>query len=186
MLKIDEALPVSEEEYLEFEKQSDIKHEYVNGNLVAMAGASANHNYVKDIISSIFIQKIDRVNCRVMTSDQKVKMPSGNCRYSDVVVTCFPKFTDDKQLVLLNPSILVEVLSPESKARDKRDKLFEYINIPSLQHYLIVNPDVMEVEHYSRARSWVPLYLSNSEEIISISEIHLSVLLSEVYLGVLG
>jgi Uma2 family endonuclease len=137
------------EEYLEFERNSPVKHEYVGGHVYAMAGVIRRHSR---IAGNIFRRLADAANngpCRVHQSDMQVPSPDGPWYwyYPDVVIACGQE--PDDPYIEDAPCVLVEVLSPTPEPVDRREKLLAYRRIPSLQAYLIVEQDRRMVEcHY--------------------------------------
>jgi Uma2 family endonuclease len=120
------------EEYFELEKKSEIRHEYYNGDVFAMAGSTLNHNRivgkVRNLLSSLFLPR----GCDVFSENVKVKVSDIYYPYPDVVVTCAPVDISGTYVVQ-HPTILVEVVSKHSEWRDRRFKLKQYKTIPSLK-----------------------------------------------------
>lgn len=143
---------VSEEEYLRIDTESDTKHEYLGGEIVAMSGASARHNAITFATATTLGRHIDPSQCIGYSSDMRVAAPNvPNYMYPDVVIVCGdPEFKPDVPDTLLNPTLLVEVLSPSTSHRDKGDKLDTYRSIPSVQDVLLVAQDRPHVIHYTR------------------------------------
>ena len=120
--------PLNEEDYLEMEKSKEIKSEFVDGQIVAMTGASANHNRISGNIYRKLGNHLENSPCEPFTNDMKLRTPAGNYRYPDVMVVCEdqmhdPYFTE-------SPVILVEVISHSTRKTDEQIKRLEYINIP--------------------------------------------------------
>lgn len=140
------------EEYLAFERQAETKHEYIGGEAFAMAGASARHNLiVANLIIEIGLQLRGRP-CRVYPSDQRVAASAeGPFHYPDLVALCAePRFLDGELDTLLNPEVLVEVLSPTTEAFDRGAKFSHYRSIPSLREVLFVAQDTARIERFER------------------------------------
>jgi Uma2 family endonuclease len=142
----------TEESYLAFERASDIRHEYVHGEVYAMAGASVKHNFITQNIASSLHSQLRGKPCAATTSDMRVKTPTRMYSYPDVVIICGKPELDDSQYVdtLLNPTLIVEVLSPSTEAFDRGKKFTHYQSMPSLQEYLLVAQDEARVEHLRR------------------------------------
>jgi Uma2 family endonuclease len=138
------------DDYLVLEDQSSVRHEWVDGAVYAMAGASLRHNLIKDNISAAARRLPLSSGCRITTSDTKVQTERA-VYYPDVVVACGP--TDLDGLVEQKPCCIVEVLSPSTSAIDTREKLAAYRAMPSLQDYLVVEPDVRRIEHHHRVET---------------------------------
>lgn len=136
------------EEYLEFERNSPVKHEYVGGHVYAMVGVSRRHSRIALNIARRLADVAAGGPCRVHQSDMQVPTPSGPWYYPDVVVACGPEPEDP--YIEDAPCLLVEVISPTTEAIDRREKLLAYRSIPTLQAYLIVEQDRMAVECHER------------------------------------
>lgn len=139
---------MSVEEYLEFERNSPIKHEYVGGHLYAMVGVSRRHSRISLNIASRLLAGTQGGPCRVHQSDMQVPVPDGPFYYPDVVVACGPEPEDP--YLEDNPCLLVEVLSPNTASIDRREKLLSYRRLPGLRAYLIVEQDEAMVECHFR------------------------------------
>ena len=147
---------ISEEEYLENEQISDIKHEYIDGEVYAMAGASRNHNQLSHTISRLFGNHLDETPCNVFASDMKVKVGSkhnNNFFYPDVLVACDDENGNDYYTD--KPRIIVEVLSKGTRRIDKTLKLAAYKTITSLQEYVLIEQDFAEIEVCRRNNQWI-------------------------------
>src|SRR5205085_5153555 len=143
---------LSAEEYLAIERKAEYKSEYVDGVMYAMAGSSERHNLIAgNIITELNIQ-LRTTPCKVYPSDLKVRVPdSRKFFYPDVSVVCGEtKFADDERDVILNPVLIVEVLSESTAAFDRGKKFQSYQQIESLQEYLLVAQDEYVLEHYLR------------------------------------
>lgn len=136
------------EQYLEFEKTSDIKHEYVGGELYAFAGASDRHNRIALNIASSLLGATRGGPCQVFASDVKCQVAEDTIYYPDVMVTCDPR--DSDPYVKRHPSLVVEVLSPSTWGTDIREKLHAYKQVESLQAYLIASQDNLDIIGYWR------------------------------------
>jgi Uma2 family endonuclease len=148
---------ISEHDYLEGELISDIKHEYIAGNVYAMAGASKNHervlgNVFADIKNHV---KINKLTCDVFASDIKVKVENIgiNYFYPDIMVSCDTE-DNDSEYYINSPIIIVEVLSKSTRKNDLTTKKTAYLNIPSLQEYIIIEQDFCEVEVFRKNEYW--------------------------------
>ncbi len=117
----------SEDEYFALDESSQTKHEFWNGYLVAMAGAAPRHNRITMRVALAFANRLDDTNCEVTTSDQKIKAEDQVFAYPDVVVSCEDEQFDPRRPhVLLNPHILVEILSPSTRNTARGAKLAAY------------------------------------------------------------
>lgn len=142
---------VSLEEYLEFENNSEFKHEYVGGHLYAMTGVTRRHSRISGNILVTLRAVASGGPCRVHQSDMKVPTPDGPVYYPDVVVACGEEPEDP--YLEDEPCLIVEVLSPSTALTDRREKLLSYRRISSLQAYLIVEQDEPMIERHFRDKS---------------------------------
>lgn len=152
-----ETLKVTPEEYLTMERNAETRHEYVNGEVFAMAGASVNHNLIVMNFGVHLYQQLEGTPCRACTQDLRVrvfnpkKRAGENYVYPDVLVVCGePELTDEHKDILLNPVLIAEILSNSTGDYDRGDKFAMYRAIPSLRHYILVSQTQMVVEHFVR------------------------------------
>lgn len=139
---------MSVEEYLEFEKNSPVRHECVGGHVYAMPGASRRHNRISGNIFRRVREAADDTPCRVYVSDMKVLTPDSLAYYPDVMVACGPEPEDE--YLEDAPCLIVEVLSQDTEATDRREKLLAYCKLKSLRACLIVARDEASVERRFR------------------------------------
>jgi len=139
---------MSVQEYLEFERNSPVKHEYVGGHVYAMTGASRRHSRIALNVARKLADAAEGGSCRVHQSDMKVPAPDGPFYYPDVVVACGEEPEDE--YLEDAPCLIVEVLSPNTEATDRREKLIAYRRIESLMVYLIVAQNEAAVERHHR------------------------------------
>ena len=172
------------EEYLAFERKATTKHEYLNGQIVAMSGASFAHNFITaNIAIHLGIQLMDG-ECRVVTNDMRVKaIQTESYFYPDVVVVCGePRAEDDAFDTLLNPTLIVEILSPSTETYDRGEKFEHYQQIASLQEYILVSQDKIHVEHYRREETeWLRTEFRGLEEVLSLLSVGCELRLQDVY-----
>ncbi len=171
------------EEYFELEKKSEIRHEYYDGGIYAMAGSTLNHNRivgkVRNLLSSHFLPR----GCDVFSENVKVKVSDIYYPYPDVVVTCAPVDISGTYVVQ-QPTILVEVVSKHSETRDRRFKLRQYKTIPSLKYYLLVSQHEYDVELYSRSEGndlWTWRSFENLEDVIRFEAFNHEIALKAIY-----
>ncbi|HEX8131336.1 MAG TPA: Uma2 family endonuclease [Pyrinomonadaceae bacterium] len=176
---------LSPEEYLTIERRAEYKSEYVDGVIYAMAGGSERHNLIAaNLIIAIGAQLRDRP-CRIYPSDLKVRVAnSGRFFYPDVSIVCGEtQFADDERDVVLNPVIIVEVLSESTAAFDRGKKFQSYQQIESLREYLLVSQDEYVVEHFLRQDDgrWLYTKAAGLEEAIALPAVQCELALSDVY-----
>lgn len=171
------------EEYFELEKQSEIRHEYYNGNVYAMAGTTLNHNRivgkVRNLLSNHFLPR----GCDVFSENVKVKVSDIYYPYPDVMVTCAPKDISGTYVVQ-HPTILVEVTSKNSESRDRNFKLKHYRTIPSLQYYLLVSQLEYSLDLYSRLEGndlWGYRSFEDVEDVIRFEAFDFEMSLKAIY-----
>ncbi len=144
-----EHLTIPVQEYLEGEQGSDIRHEYLAGQVFAMAGAGEKHNRIAGNLFFHLRAAARGKECGVFISDMKVRVEHNDAYYyPDVMVTCDPQDTESLHKRL--PCLIVEVLSPATEAIDRREKLIAYRTLPSLRYYLLVSQEKRQVECYTR------------------------------------
>ncbi|MDX1252877.1 MAG: Uma2 family endonuclease [Gammaproteobacteria bacterium] len=142
-------LPLSAEDYLEGELHSEIRHEYVAGRVFAMTGTSRAHNLIALNIATALHAHLRGGPCRVFMSDLKVRVEKADAfYYPDIAVTCHP--ADTQPYYLTHPRLIVEVLSPSTEGIDRREKLLAYQSLDSLDEYVLVAQDTVQVEVYRR------------------------------------
>jgi len=137
-------------EYLAMEQQSPEKHEFFNGEIFAMAGASPEHNL---IVSALIITLGGalRGKCRVFPSDQRLLLPTGLYTYADVSLVCgAPMFNEDSPSALINPEAIFEVLSQTTESYDRGEKFASYRTLPGLTDYVLLSQTKVLVEHFVR------------------------------------
>ena len=186
------------EEYIAFERKAlpdagIIRHEYLNGALIAMSGASRAHNLITHNISGELRNLLKGSGCETYASDMWVSTPTTTSYfYPDVVVVCEePHFEDDVFDILLNPIVLVEVLSPSTEAYDRGEKFGHYRQLASLQAYVLVSQDKVLVEHYRRQenqetapitrKDWVFTDFQALEDSLPLTAIQCELPLQEIY-----
>ncbi len=143
---------MTEEEYLAFERESDERHEYADGEIFAMAGGDEAHSAVASGMIRVLGNALLGRRCRVYTSDMRIHIPvSKRYVYPDASIVCGRReFEGDKRDVLLNPRVIVEVLSPSTEDYDRGDKFAHYKTIPSLAHYVLASQAKPFVEVFTR------------------------------------
>lgn len=173
------------EEYLAFERESDVKHEYVAGEVFAMVGAKEDHNLIVSNVLSWLRPQLRGRGCRIYPSDMRVKVaPLGIYMYPDVVVICgTPQFEDDSRDTLLNPTLLIEVLSPSTAQYDRGLKFRRYQLLPSFAEYLLIAQDRATVEHRLRRPdgSWDTAITTDLDGTLTLPTIACNLPLSAIY-----
>lgn len=179
---------VSEAEYLAAERASaDVKHELWRGEVFAMAGASWAHNVITANLTTALNNRVRSQGCRAVSQDMKVRVPwRGGFVYPDVVVVCGePKFHDAHEDVLVNPVLVVEVLSPTTERFDRGEKANGYRSLESVRELLLVAQDERHVEHYERMTdgAWM-LRVFEMADAVRLPGLAIEIALADIYDGV--
>lgn len=143
---------VSPEEYLALERLAEHKSEYFQGEIFAMSGASPKHVWIAGNVLGSLWQQLKGKPCRISASDFRLRVtPAGLYTYPDVMVVCGePQYADDKKDTVLNPVLIVEVLSASTRNYDRNQKFQQYRTLPSLLEYLMISQDEPHIEHWTR------------------------------------
>lgn len=147
------------EEYLEIERISPIKHEYLQGQLVAMAGASKAHAIITGNLSALLVNHLRGTGCISYTTDMKVRLPSLNLfYYADLAVTCDDRDRVSSEAFILHPKLIVKVLSDSTEAFDRGDKFTNYKTIAEFEEYVLIHQKQILVERFQRTSDnlWIP------------------------------
>ncbi len=173
------------EEYLALERICEAKHEYYSGEIFAMSGASKWHVLIVTNLVYELQSQLKGGPCQVYSTDLRVRVaPTGLYTYPDVISLCDePRFSDEQQDTLLNPALIIEVLSESTKDYDRGGKFEQYRTIESFVEYLLIAQDRPHVEHYFRQPdgSWILHETNNLEDTIQLKSVPCSLRLSEIY-----
>jgi len=175
---------MSEEEYLAFERESEIKHEYIDGEVYAMAGASENHNLILVNLITSLRPQLRSGNCRLYPSDMRLKVTDSIHTYPDLQIVCgASELTDEARDTLLNPTVIFEILSPSTEGYDRGEKFRNYRQIDSLQAYVLVSQDQPLIEVFLRSDSnqWTFTEASGLEAIAQLVPVECELSLAQVY-----
>ncbi len=176
--------PMSVEEYLEFQAVSAIKHEYVAGEIFAMAGASLRHNIVSRNLVNIFSRHLRGSPCRAFIADIAVRIKTHQHEffyYPDVMVAC--EVGDIDRRTLDNPKLIVEVLSHSTERTDRWEKALNYRHLQSLEEYVLVAQSAPEATFLRRAQEWRPAQSSGFDSTVEFHSIGLRTPLAHIYEG---
>lgn len=178
------------QEYLSFERGSELKHDYFEGEIFAMSGASRLHGLIALNISGELRNQLKGRPCETYADSMRVRTSDDLFTYPDVVVACGePRFADSEFDTLLNPTVIVEVLSPSTEAYDRGLKSSRYRAIPSLAEYVLVAQDRCHVEHLVRQPDgghWLLEELTELGSILELPSIDCHLPLAEIYDRVLS
>ncbi|MBF0225787.1 MAG: Uma2 family endonuclease [Desulfobacterales bacterium] len=176
---------ISPEEYLDLERVSAIKSEYFDGEVFAMAGASREHNQISANIVRVLGNHLLEKPCSVFSSDMKVKIwQIEKYTYPDIVVVCGnEEYDDENNDILLNPIVIIEILSDSTEAYDRGDKFSHYQLIDSFSEYILVSQYFCKIEKFSRQKdeTWIYSKYNNMEDIVSIESVKCELPISEIY-----
>ncbi|HMO64874.1 MAG TPA: Uma2 family endonuclease [Verrucomicrobiota bacterium] len=174
---------VSEAGYLALEEHAAERHELVGGVMYAMAGETTTHNL---ITQNLFLAVHGRVRgrgCRPFFNGVKLRLPVATTfYYPDLMVTCDPRDTDER--FIQHPRLIIEVLSESTQATDRREKLFAYLQIPTMEEYVLVSSLTREVVVHRRAEGWEPRPLPSDAPELPLATLDLRLPLDRIYEGV--
>lgn len=176
---------VTAEDYLEMERHSDVKHEYYQGEVFAMSGASPAHNDIDYNINRIVAPFIHGKGCKLYGSDFRIHIPENTLyTYPDFTIVCgktevADKYTDN----LTNPGVIIEILSPSTKDYDRGTKFMLYRSIKTLKEYILIDSTSVSVEHCERLpdNSWRLTEFRQLTDSFEISTIGLTLKLADIY-----
>ena len=175
---------ITPEQYLALERKADFKSEYSNGFIIAMAGASRAHNLITGNIHGEIRSQLKGHPCRAYACDMRLRVtPTGLYAYPDVMAVCgAAAFEDDEVDTLLNPTMIVEVLSPTTEAFDRGDKFRQYRELASLREYVLIAQDKVLVERYARqGEDWLLTVSRSLDESLRLASIDCEIPLREIY-----
>ena len=176
---------MSEEEYLEFERNSEIKHEYFDGEIFAMSGASEAHNLIVANVIITLGNQLKKKPCRLYPSDMRLKIERTKLyTYPDVMVVCGDrKFGDKEKDMLLNPDVIIEVLSDSTENYDRGKKFEHYRRIASLKEYVLISQNIPKIERFLKTdhRRWILDETDDEHPEIILESVGCSLNHNEVY-----
>jgi Uma2 family endonuclease len=173
------------EQYLAMEAESEIRHEYIDGEIFPMTGGTLNHDQVVMNMTGALLAQLADSDCRLYSSNMRVRVSPTRYIYPDLSAVCGEAETADGATNLLNPIFVVEVLSPSSVSRDRVSKLEYYGAVPSMQGYLILDQERVFAEWHMRSQSgWHLRQFSGLADEIPLEPLGCALSLAEVYRGV--
>jgi Uma2 family endonuclease len=181
------ALPVfTPEQYLSLERFSEIRHEYLDGFVYAMAGESPEHSTICFNLAVTVGVQLKDAPCRGFSPNMKVRANrSGLYAYPDLMIVCGePDFHDERRDVITNPTVIFEVLSPSTEAYDRGEKFLRYRSeIETLQDYVLVAQDHPRIEHFSRQQdgTWQSFEVNGLTAVLTLPSIDCRIALGDVY-----
>lgn len=173
--------PLSVDEYLDGERDSPVRHEYIDGQVFAMAGASDRHNRIAINFTSRLDHQLGDGPCEVFMADMKVWVSESVFYYPDVVVACDGPGADE--YYRKQPRLIIEVSSPSTERTDRSEKLVAYKQVKSLKEYVIVSQDRVHIEVFRRARGdrWNWAVFTELSDELRLESVGLTLTLAEVY-----
>ena len=179
---------LSQAEFLEFERNSEEKHEYYKGEIFAMSGASYEHNVIEDNIRGELHNFLKGKECRSFGSNLRTSVQANTLyTYPDIIVICGkPEFVDDQFDTVLNPTLIVEILSPSTANYDKGTKFELYRDIPSLKEYITVDSTKVHVEQFIKNdnQTWTLQEYKTAEASLMLNCIQMPLSVGDCYTGV--
>lgn len=173
------------EEYLALERTAEYKSEYVAGELFAMAGASERHVSIVANTMYLLVGQLKGRPCKAYSTDMRLKVsPTGLYTYPDIIVVCgTPVFADEQKDTLLNPIVLIEVLSESTEAYDRGKKFDHYRTLASVSDYLLISQDQHTIEHFVRQpdNRWLFSAHADLDDIVEVASIACTLQLRDVY-----
>jgi Uma2 family endonuclease len=174
----------SPEEYLAFERQSLERHEYLDGDIYAMVGASKQHLKIQANIAAYLLPKLESLDCWIFTNDARIRPQTSKAYfYPDLVIQCEEEsYEDEFEDSILNPTIIIEILSPSTKNFDRGEKFVRYQTIPSLQSYVLVSQDSPLIERFDReGKTWVYHRTEGLDAVVEMAAVQCTLPLADVY-----
>jgi Uma2 family endonuclease len=178
-------------EYLQLEEKSEVRHEFYQGEIYAMAGGTVNHNRLTRRVASLLENQPALNRCGVFSENMKVDVPSGAAEtympYPDVVVTCHPFDLRGDNLIIRQPRLLIEVLSKSTANHDRGFKWLKYRKIPSLWYYMLVDQYSTTVELFSRiedTNEWINTVYEELADTIVLPRLSVEINVGAIYDGI--
>ena len=173
------------EEYLALERAAEYKSEYFNGEIFAMVGACRNHVLIVTNLVAELGAQLKKRDCEVYSADMRLNIEITRAyTYPDVIVVCGePQFSDEQKDTLLNPTVIIEVLSKSTQGYDRGGKFEQYRTLESFKEYLLISQDKPHVEHFVRQADnrWLLMETNKMEDSIELSSINCTLPLAEIY-----
>jgi Uma2 family endonuclease len=179
---------ISKDEYLDMERNSEVRHEYYDGELFAMAGGTPNHNRIVLNLTNLLNAGFSDRHCEAFASDIRIQLDKNkHYAYPDVVAVCGePEFADNRKDTILNPILIAEVLSDSTEAYDRGLKFKAYQNIKHLKHYLLIKQDAVTIDYFLKQGStWQLRRYDKTDDVIFLASLELSISVTELYKRVL-
>ncbi|MEC4804148.1 MAG: Uma2 family endonuclease [Jaaginema sp. PMC 1079.18] len=183
MIATPNSQPLTPEQYLQLEASSDIKHEYRDGEIYAMAGTTDSHNVITGNLYTLMRNRLRNSDCRVYFADVQARLEACNCfYYPDLMVTCDARDRETSTYKRY-PKLIVEVLSDSTEAFDRGDKFIDYQTLDSLEEYVLISCKLQRVDCYRRTEKglWVFQFYTPRQERFRLLSIGLEATFRELY-----
>lgn len=184
-MQLQEKRSYSPEEYLELEVNSEIRHEYIDGQIIPMTGGTPNHNQLALNLSGTLNFLLKRQPYRVFIADQRLWIPQRRINtYPDVMVVQSPlEYQEGRKDTLINPVFIAEVLSKSTKSYDRDEKFAAYRTISSFKEYILIDQYTMHVEHYCKTNNnkWIFSEYDDGDVTLNLAAVPCQVLLADIY-----
>ena len=179
-------LRLTVEEYLEWEEANFEKHEYIDGEVRCMAGATGRHNRIMMNLAIAIGRQLDHSTCFLLSSEMKVKVGDARYLYPDLCAVCGPaNYEKEDEMELLNPVLVIEVTSPSSNDYDRGYKRDFYFDVSTIEAYLIINQHRVYAELYTRQESgWFMQTFTETDDLIPLAMLDCELPMSQVYRGI--
>lgn len=175
------------EEYLEMERASDVKHEYYHGEIFAMAGAGLSHNWVFTNVFGELCAQLKDGSCRPYGSDMRMHIPENTLfTYPDISIYCGdPTFIDKNEDTVIQPTVIIEILSPSTRGYDLGKKFELYRDIPTLKEYILIDTENISVKTFriNAHNNWEPAAYKTLKETVLIPTVSISLSMQDIYHG---
>ena len=172
------------DEYLAFEETSEVRHEFIDSQIYAMTGGSANHDLITNAINYLLYARLLDTNCLIHSAGMRVQVNATRYLYPDVSALCEePVYTNEKRNSLTNPSVIIEVLSDSTEKYDRGEKFNYYRSIESIQEYILVSQHQMQIEQYVRQANgnWMLKIYTAPDETLMLTPLNVALSLSDIY-----
>jgi Uma2 family endonuclease len=174
------------EQYLEIEAKAERKSEYYNGQMFLMAGANSDHNQICDNLSLVFGIEFRERSCYVITRDMRVRIPkTGLYTYPDAILLCGERqWADSSKTTLLNPTIIIEVLSDSTEIYDRVGKFLHYQQVPSLREYILIAQNSFRIDQHilQPDGNWANRSYASIDDTLEVAAVGCSIPLRDLYL----
>jgi Uma2 family endonuclease len=176
---------ITPEQYLEIEAQAERKSEYYNGQMFLMAGANSDHNLITSNLNRVFGNEFLRRPCYVYTSEMRVQIPAtGLYTYPDAILVCGERqWADPSETTLLNPAVIIEVLSDSTEIYDRVGKFLHYKQVPSFREYILIPQNSFRIDQHTLQSdgNWTIRPYASIDDTLEVTAVGCSIPLRDIY-----